>query len=83
METLQHLLASLDIFQVIIKSFPVLFEPLFHGLQNLFILIYNSFKHLVELYPGLVSGSVFITLVYGIFSFFRRIGKSRITVTRK
>ncbi|MCK9422934.1 MAG: hypothetical protein M0Q38_10070 [Bacteroidales bacterium] len=80
METLNHLFASLDIFQVLLKSFPAIVDPLLHGFQQLFVHLYNSLKHLVEQNPGLISGAIFIALVYTGFAFVKNQKKVRLIV---
>ncbi len=77
METLRQLLASFDIFSVILHAFPAIFNPLVHGFQSLFMLLFTSLKHLVTLNPGLISGTVFMSLIYLIVAGFSRLRKIR------
>jgi len=78
METITHFLASLDIFQVLINVFPSIFSPLLHGFHSLFILMFTSMKHLVELNPGLIGGVFFLSLGYGIFALVNKLRKVRV-----
>jgi len=78
METITHFLASLDIFQILINAFPSIFNPIIHGFQNLFILLFTSFKHLVELNPGLIGGMFFISAVYVFFALAQKLKKARV-----
>jgi hypothetical protein len=78
METITHFLASLDIFQILINAFPSIFNPIIHGFQNLFILLFTSLKHLVELNPGLIGGMFFILAIYGIFTLAQNLRKVRV-----
>ena len=77
METLHQLFASLDIFTVLIKAFPSIFNPLVHSLQALFIMIFSSLKHLVTLYPGLIFGTMFMSMVYFMITTLSRLRKAR------
>lgn len=83
METLNHLFASLDIFQVLLKSFPAIVDPLLHGFQQLFVHLFISLKHLAEQNPGLISGSIFIAIVYLGFAFVSKQRKVRFILPRK
>jgi len=76
METLNHLIASFTIFQVLIQSFPTIVEPLYHGLQLMFAHLFTSLKNLAEMNPGLISGTIFISFVYGGFTLVQRLKKS-------
>ena len=78
METITHYLASLDIFQILINAFPSIFNPIMHGFQRLFILLFTSMKHLVELNPGLIGGVLFISTVYIIFVLVQKLRKVRV-----
>jgi hypothetical protein len=66
METLSHIIASFDIFQVIINAFPQIFNPIVHAFQGIFILLFNLVKNMVSAHPGLFSGVViFLTGYFG------------------
>ncbi|MEI6683474.1 MAG: hypothetical protein WCO44_12635 [Bacteroidota bacterium] len=77
METLHQLFASLDIFSVILHAFPAIFNPLVHGFQSLFMLLFTSLKHLVTLNPGLISGTIFMSLIYLLVAGISRLRKIR------
>ena len=70
METIHHLFASLDIFSVLVNIFPAIFKPLIHGFRDIFWLVFTSLKHLVTMYPGLISGAFFMSVVYFLFTLF-------------
>ena len=77
METLHHVFASFEIFSSIFNAFPSIFNPLIHGFQTLFILLFNSLKHIVSLNPGVISGTIFISLAYFLGSAVSRLRKIR------
>ncbi|MEI7661662.1 MAG: hypothetical protein WCK34_05680 [Bacteroidota bacterium] len=77
METIHQLFASLDIFSVLLHAFPSILNPLVHGFQSLFSLLFTSLKHIVMLNPGLICGTVFMSLVYFLFAAFSRLHKVR------
>ncbi|MCK9220544.1 MAG: hypothetical protein PHF97_06225 [Bacteroidales bacterium] len=79
METLTHIFASLDIFQVLINTFPSIIKPVVHGFVFLFSSLFTFIKNLIELYPGLVSGVVFMFLAYTLFTLLRNLRKSGLT----
>ncbi|MCX6304579.1 MAG: hypothetical protein NT040_06405 [Bacteroidetes bacterium] len=62
METFTHILASLDIFQVIINAFPQIFNPLMHAFEGIYRVMLNDGKQLFSSHPGLFSG-IFIFLL--------------------
>jgi hypothetical protein len=80
METLSQIIASLDIFQVVINAFPSIFKPLMEGFETIFRLVFSSLSGLVKGNPGLTSGVVVFMIVYGFYSLMQRIKKARITV---
>ena len=75
METLYHLFANLDFFSVFINAFPSIFKPLLHGFQTLFMQVFISLKHIVTLNPGLICGTIFMSLVYFLVTTISRLQK--------
>jgi hypothetical protein len=78
METIHHMFATLDLFTVLINVFPAIINPLIHGFQSVFPLVFISLKHFVVTYPGLISGTIFISLIYSGFTLFSRLKKVRV-----
>lgn len=66
METLSHILASFDIFQVILNIFPQIFNPLAHAFEIIFGMLYASGREIVSANPGLISGILLFVGTYGI-----------------
>jgi hypothetical protein len=64
MEPINHLFASIDFTRAFVQAFPTIVNPVTHGFQNLFVLIFTSLKNIIELYPGAISGTFFISMVY-------------------
>jgi hypothetical protein len=64
METLTHILASFDIFQVIISAFPQIFIPIAHAFQGMFVMLSDIAGKQFASHPGLISGTVFFLIVY-------------------
>jgi len=64
METLSSILASFDIFPVIINAFPQIFVPVVHAFQGMFNLLSDLAGEQFAAHPGLISGTVFFLLVY-------------------
>ena len=80
METLSHILASFDIFQVFINAIPQIFNPLVHAFQSIFHLLLHFMKNLVGAHPGLISGVVIFLLVYSSVMGIRQLRKATISV---
>ena len=64
METLSHILASFDIFQVIISTFPQIFLPIVHAFQGMFVMLSDIAGRQFASHPGLISGTVIFLFVY-------------------
>jgi len=78
METILHSFGSINFFPVLINAFPSIVHPLLHGFQSLAILIFTSFSHLVTLNPGLISGTIFMTLGYLLYATVSRLRRIRV-----
>jgi hypothetical protein len=62
METLSNILASFDIFQVLINAFPLITDPIIHAFEQIFTVMFSHFKNLFLAHPGLSLGLVvFVT----------------------
>jgi len=83
METLSQILASFDIFQVILNVFSQIFNPLVHAFQLIFELLFSGAKHIITANPGMVFGTLLFSGMYGIFSIFVNRKKIWLTLTRK
>jgi hypothetical protein len=64
METLSQILASFDIFQVIISAFPQMFLPIVHAFQGIFAMLSEIAGKQFASHPGLISGTIVFLLVY-------------------
>jgi hypothetical protein len=64
METLSHILASFDIFQVLLNAFPQIFLPIVHAFQGMFTQLADVAGKQFASHPGLISGTVIFLLVY-------------------
>ncbi len=64
METFTHILASFDIFQVILNAFPRIFLPLAHAFRGMFVMLSDLAGKQFEAHPGLISGTILFFLVY-------------------
>ncbi|HNY03480.1 MAG TPA: hypothetical protein PKG48_12860 [Bacteroidales bacterium] len=78
MATLSHILASFDIFQVIIAALPGLFSPIFNAFRDIFMLLYGTAAHQFEAHPGILSGGIIFLFGYLIWSAWKRLRLSRI-----
>jgi hypothetical protein len=75
METISNILASFDIFQVIIDAVPLITDPIVQAFEQIFITLYAYAKNLFTSHPGLALGLiVFVTGYAGvnILKLFRR-----------
>jgi hypothetical protein len=68
METLNQFFTVIDFSPVLIHAFPMIVNPISHGFQNLFVVLFTSLKNIIQLHPGLISGTFFMSLVYIIYT---------------
>ena len=64
METLSNILASFDIFQVILSAFPRILNPIIHAFQGMFSMMADVAGKQFESHPGIISGTIIFFLVY-------------------
>jgi len=64
METLSHILASFDIFQVLVSAFPHIYNPILHAFQGMFTMLTEMAGKQFASHPGLILGTVIFLLVY-------------------
>jgi hypothetical protein len=76
METLSNILASFDIFQVIISAFPQIFNPIIHAFQGIYTMIADIAGKMFESHPGLISGTVIFLLIYATYSGLSRLRRT-------
>ncbi len=72
METLSHILASFDIFQVIISAFPGLFAPLAHAFRDIYTVLCHSASEHFQAHPGILSAGIIFLAGYGAWSAWKR-----------
>jgi len=65
METLSHIIASFDIFQVILNAFPQIFNPIVQAFQGIFLQLFHFMKPMVVTHPGIISGMMIFFIGYG------------------
>lgn len=53
METLSNILASFDIFQVLISAFPLITDPIIKSLEQVFTLLFSFFNKIILAHPGI------------------------------
>jgi hypothetical protein len=64
METLSNILASFDIFQVLINAFPLITDPIIQAFEQIFTVMFSHFKNLFLAHPGLSLGLVVFATGY-------------------
>lgn len=64
METLSGILASFDVFKVIVNSFPQAFKPLVHAFQVIFVTLSDLALEQFRAHPGLISGTIIFLALY-------------------
>ena len=82
METITHILASFDIFEVLISAFPRIFIPVFHALQGMFTMLVDIAGRQFATHPGIISGTIVFLLGYLAWSGLSKL-KQAIAVDRK
>lgn len=83
METITQIIASLDIFSVLINIFPEIFNPIANAFESLFIQVYTSFEKLVALNPSIIFSILIFISAWGLYNFIRWALKSRFLIIRK
>ena len=73
METISHILASFDIFQVFANLFPMITDPFVHAFEHIFPILSGYFKNLFLLHPGISLGFVVFLAGYSGISILRGI----------
>jgi hypothetical protein len=68
METLTQILASFDIFQVIISAFPQIFLPVAHAFQSMYVMLSEMAGKMFTAHPGLISGAIVFIFIYATWS---------------
>ena len=68
METLTHIIGSLDIFQIILSVFPQIFNPLAHAFQSRFIMLRDIAGEQFASHPGIISGTIIFSLAFAVYS---------------
>jgi hypothetical protein len=79
METLSNILASFDIFQVILNAFPQIFSPIVHAFQAMFSIMYDVAGKQFAAHPGLISGTLIFFLVYLTFTGLSKLRKAYVS----
>jgi len=83
METLFQILASFDIFQVILNSIPSIVDPIVKGFESIYHQIFPSIKNLVEHYPSMTISSLILLCLYSGYSVIQWINRPRLAPVRK
>lgn len=64
METLSNILASFDIFQVLLSALPRMFAPLFEAFRDMYTNLAGIAGEQFETHPGMVSGAIIFLAGY-------------------
>lgn len=68
METLSQILASFDIFQVLIAALPHLFGPLVQAFVTIWDTTARLFAEQFTTHPGLISGTILFLIAYSAYT---------------
>jgi hypothetical protein len=79
METLSNIIASFDIFQVIITAFPRIFMPIVHAFQSIFTMVADIAEKQFASHPGLISGTILFLFVYVTLSGLSKLRRTFVT----
>jgi F420-0:gamma-glutamyl ligase-like protein len=64
METITNILASFDIFQVLLSAIPMITDPIVNALDQTFTILFDYFRKLFLAHPGLLMGVIVFTTGY-------------------
>ncbi len=73
METISNILASFDIFQVLIAALPMITDPLLHSFHLVFNIFSEYAEKMVTSHPGLTMGVVVFLSGYVTVQFINRL----------
>ena len=83
METLYQIFSSINFTPVLIHTFPMIVNPLSHGFQLLFGVLFTSLKNLITFHPGLISGVFMVSLGYIGYALIQRPVKQVVSIQGK
>ncbi|MEI6899484.1 MAG: hypothetical protein WCL00_06375 [Bacteroidota bacterium] len=78
METILHYFSAVDFTSTFNQVFPAIFNPIMHGLGQVFQPLFSRLMSMVEIHPSLISGTFFLTMIYLGYSFLE--GRTRSVV---
>jgi hypothetical protein len=64
METLSQILASFDIFQVILNAFPQIFNPILNAFESIYLVLLKDGRAIMATHPGLIAGLGIVLIGY-------------------
>lgn len=82
METLSEIIASFDIFQVLLSAFPQIFNAIINTFETILSSLLTFFRSYILVHPGLISGVVIFFVVYLAYSRIVRLKKASISSPR-
>jgi len=83
METLSNILASFDLFQLILTAFPQIFKPIINAFELIYRILFSYVENLVVVHPGLLAGFLIFFTGYMIYSRIQRLRKAAISSPRQ
>ncbi|MEI6455601.1 MAG: hypothetical protein WCO93_04880 [bacterium] len=83
METIVQFFASLDIFQVLINLFPGIFNPIAETIKGIFLQLWSGIESIFGHNPSIFFGILISFGIYGTYTFFQRVRKTRSVHVKK
>ena len=81
METLSQIIASFDIFQVLVSAFPRIYNPIIHAFEGMFVMLYDLLRNIILVHPGLLAGMGFFLIGYVVYYLFLKMRRSALSST--
>jgi hypothetical protein len=81
MESIINQLGYLDIFPVIVNSFPAFTKPFVHSFHSIVPAVLPYMKSLISNEPGLIGGMIFVLISYSFVVLVEKTKKERVIVT--
>lgn len=82
METISNILASFDIFQVLLSALPMITDPLLNSFQLVFNILSDYAEKMVTTHPGLTMGVVVFLSGYVMVRFVQHLRRFFTLVSR-
>lgn len=83
METIANILASFDIFPLLLHALVISFKPVADAFSQMGAAMLPYLREMVVAQPGLLSGIIVMTLIYSLYAMVKRMRVSAISAVQQ